>query len=157
MQQLNSVWRSSEPILPELILSLQTARVPASGHQKLPGGGRPGPAREEGGCVAGRQFTADVVRLARAYVSAPGVPLFAAMRRLLAQIQAAIERRTYPAQARDLNLLAGALCGLMGNASLDLGRHEAADDLAGAAWTYGRTIDHGPLSGDHACLDRALK
>jgi hypothetical protein len=85
------------------------------------------------GPAAVEQFTADVVRLARAYVSAPAFPLFAAMRRLLAQIQAAIERRTYPAQARDLNLLAGALCGLMANASLDLGRHEAADDLARAA------------------------
>ena len=99
------------------------------------------------GPAAVEQFTADVVRLARAYVSAPAFPLFAAMRRLLAQIQAAIERRTYPAQARDLNLLAGALCGLMANASMDLGSHEAADDLARAAWTYGRTIDHDPLIG----------
>jgi len=99
------------------------------------------------GPAAVEQFTADVVRLARAYVSAPAFPLFAVMRRLLAQIQAAIERRTYPAQARDLNLLAGALCGLMANASLDLGRREAADDLARAAWTYGRTIDHDPLIG----------
>lgn len=99
------------------------------------------------GPAAVEQFTADVVRLARAYVSAPAFPLFAAMRRLLAQIQAAIERRTYPAQARDLNFLAGAVCGLMANASLDLGSLEAADDLARAAWTYGRTIDHGPLIG----------
>jgi hypothetical protein len=51
------------------------------------------------GPAAVEQFTADVVRLARAYVSAPAFPLFAAMRRLLAQIQAAIERRIYPAQA----------------------------------------------------------
>jgi tetratricopeptide (TPR) repeat protein len=93
------------------------------------------------------QITADVVRLARAYVSAPPLPLFAAMRRSLSRIQAAIDRRTYPAQARDLNFLAGALCGLMANASLDLGREEAADDLARAAWTYGRIIDHGPLIG----------
>jgi hypothetical protein len=99
------------------------------------------------GPAAVEQFTADVVRLARAYVSAPAFPLFAAMRRLLAQIQAAIERRTYPAQARELNLLAGALCGLMANASMDLGIHVAADDLARAAWTYGRTIDHDPLIG----------
>ena len=33
------------------------------------------------------------------------------------RIQAPIDRRTYPAQARDLNFLAGALCGLMANAS----------------------------------------
>jgi hypothetical protein len=36
-------------------------------------------------------------------------------------------------KARDLTFLAGALCGLMANASLDLGRDEAADDLARAA------------------------
>ena len=93
------------------------------------------------------QITADIVRLARAYVSAPPMPLFAAMRRSLSRIQAAIDRRTYPAQARDLNFLAGALCGLMANASLDQGRDDAADDLARAAWTYGRIIDHGPLIG----------
>jgi transcriptional regulator with XRE-family HTH domain len=93
------------------------------------------------------QFTADVVRLARAYVSAPPLPLFAAMRRSLTRAQAAIDHRNYPAQARDLNFLAGALCCLMANASLDLGRQEAADDLARAAWTYGRIIDHGALIG----------
>lgn len=93
------------------------------------------------------QITADIVRLARAYVSAPPLPLFGAMRRSLSRVQAAIDRRTYPAQARDLNFLAGALCGLMANASLDLGREEAADDLARAAWTYGRIIDNGPLIG----------
>ena len=99
------------------------------------------------GPAAVEQFTADVIRLARAYVSAPAFPLFATMRRLLTQIQAAIDHRTYPAQARDLNFLAGALCGLMANASLDLGHQEAADDLARAAWTYGRIIDHDPLIG----------
>jgi transcriptional regulator with XRE-family HTH domain len=93
------------------------------------------------------QLTADVVRLGRAYVSAPPLPLFAAMHRRLGQIRAALDQNAYPAQARDLNFLAGALCGLMANASLDLGREEAADDLARAAWTYGRVIDHGPLMG----------
>ena len=62
-------------------------------------------------------------------------------------MQTALQSRTYPDQARDLNFLAGALCGLMANASLDLGREEAADDLARAAWTHGRVIDHGPLMG----------
>ncbi len=93
------------------------------------------------------QLTADIVRLGRAYVSAPPLPLFAAMHGALGRIQAALDQRTYPAQARDLNFLAGALCGLMANASLDLGREEAADDLARAAWTYGQIIDHGPLMG----------
>ena len=34
-----------------------------------------------------------------------------------------------------------------GDASLDLGLEEAADDLARAAWTHGRIIDHAPLTG----------
>jgi hypothetical protein len=93
------------------------------------------------------QFRADVVRLGRAYVSAPPLPLFAAMHQTLGRVQAALRRRTYPHQARDLNFLAGALCGLMANASLDLGREEAADDLARAAWTHGRIIDNCPLMG----------
>jgi transcriptional regulator with XRE-family HTH domain len=93
------------------------------------------------------QFTADVVRLGRDYVSAPPLPLFAAMHQDLGRIQVALQRKAYPAQARDLNFLAGALCGLMANASLDLGREDAADDLGRAAWTYGRVIDHGPLMG----------
>jgi len=93
------------------------------------------------------QLTADVVRLGRAYVSAPPVPLFATMRQTLGRIQGALELRAYPAQAQKLNFLAGAVCGLMANATLDLGREEAADDLARAAWTHGRIIDHGPLMG----------
>jgi len=99
------------------------------------------------GPAAVEQITADVVRLGRAYVSAPPLPLFAAMHRELSRIQTALDQRAYPAQARDLNFLAGALCGLMANASLDLGREEAADDLARAAWAYGRIVDHGPLMG----------
>ena len=93
------------------------------------------------------QFRADVVRLGLAYVSAPPLPLFAAMHRALNRVQAALHQKAYPDQARDLNFLAGALCGLMANASLDLGREEAADDLARAAWTHGRIIDHDPLMG----------
>lgn len=93
------------------------------------------------------QLTADVTRLSRAYVSAPPLPLFAAMQQSLSQIHGELDRRAYPAQARDLNFLAGALCALMANASLDLGREEAADKLARAAWTHAQVIDHGPLMG----------
>src|SRR5258706_1840158 len=64
-----------------------------------------------------------------------------------ALVQAALARKAYPDQARELNFLAGPLCGLMPNASLDVGREEAADDLARAAWTYGQIIDYGPLMG----------
>ena len=94
------------------------------------------------------QLTADVVRLSRAYVSAPPLPSVRGHApRHSAMSRRRWTRRLYPAQARDLNFLAGALCGLMANACLDLGREEAADDLARAAWTHGRIIDHGPLMG----------
>jgi hypothetical protein len=93
------------------------------------------------------QLTADVARLSRAYVSAPPLPVFVAMHRTLDHVEATLDQKMYPAQARDLNFLAGALCGLMANACLDLGREEAAEDLARAAWTHGRIIDHAPLMG----------
>jgi DNA-binding XRE family transcriptional regulator len=93
------------------------------------------------------QLTTEVVRLSRAYVASPPLPLFTAMHQSLGRVQAALDAKAYPAQARDLNFLAGALCGLMANASLDLGREDAADDLARAAWTYGTIINHAPLIG----------
>ncbi len=93
------------------------------------------------------QLTSEVVRLGRAYVSGCPLPLFTAMYQALDRVQAALEQKVYPSQSRDLIFLAGALCGLMANASLDLGREDAADDLARVAWTYGSVIDHAPLIG----------
>ena len=93
------------------------------------------------------QLTAEVVRLSRTYVAGSPLPLFAAMHQAFGRVQEALDQRLYPAQARDLNFLAGVLCGLMANASLDLGREDAAEDLARAAWTYGTIIDHDPLIG----------
>lgn len=93
------------------------------------------------------QLTADVVRLSRAYVTAPPLPLFVTMNQVLGRVETTLDLRAYPAQTRDLNFLASVVCGLMANACLDLGREEAADDLARAAWTHGRVVDHGPLMG----------
>ena len=93
------------------------------------------------------QLTSEVVRLGRAYVSGSPLPLFTAMHQALSRVRAALDQKAYPSQSRDLLFLAGALCGLMANASLDLGREDAADDLARAAWTYGSLIDHAPLAG----------
>jgi hypothetical protein len=93
------------------------------------------------------QLTAEVIRLSRAYVTGSPLPLFTAMQQVLARVQTALNEKLYPAQARDLTFLAGALCGLMSNATLDLGLEEAADDLARASWTYATVIDHSPLMG----------
>lgn len=113
------------------------------------------------------QLKADVIRLGRVYVCAPPFPLFAAMHQALGRIQTALDQKAYPAQTRDLHFLAGAVSGLMANASLDLGHEQAADDLGRAAWTYGTTIDDFALMGwargtqalaaiwDHRYLDAA--
>jgi transcriptional regulator with XRE-family HTH domain len=95
--------------------------------------------------VTVEQITAEVARLSRAYVSAPPLPLFTAMQNSLGRIQSVLDGHVRPSQARDLHFLAGAVCSLMANATLDLGREEAADDLARAAWTYGEIIGHRPL------------
>ena len=117
---------------------IATAAAAARGHAEQAAVTGIGPGTVE-------QFAADVARLSRAYVGAPPLPLFAAMHRELALVQVALDGKVYPDQARELNFLAGALCGLMANASLDVGREEAAEDLARAAWTYGRIIGNGPL------------
>jgi len=93
------------------------------------------------------QLTAEVVRLSRTYVADSPHPLFAAMHEALGRVHEALDQGLYPAPARDLNFLAGVLCGLMANASLDLGREDAAEDLARAAWTYGTIIENDPLIG----------
>src|ERR1019366_1490751 len=56
------------------------------------------------------QLTTEVVRLSRAYVAGAPLPLFPAMHQALGRVQMALDAKAYPAQARDLNFLAGALC-----------------------------------------------
>ena len=132
-----SLWPGELDLGPDLIAA---AASEAREHAETAGITEIGPGMLE-------QLKADVVRLGRAYVSAPPYPLFADMHRALCRVRVALGQLAYPAQARELNFLAGALCGLMANASLDLGREESADDLARAAWTYGRIVDHGALMG----------
>ncbi|MEN3536062.1 hypothetical protein AAH991_13185 [Microbispora sp. ZYX-F-249] len=88
-----------------------------------------------------------VIWLSRRYVWEAPLPLFVEMRALQEQTRRALERRVHPAQAGELFFLAGTLCGLMANASMDMGRRVPADDLARAAWTYGRIAGHRALMG----------
>ncbi|WP_157099812.1 hypothetical protein [Microbispora sp. ATCC PTA-5024] len=88
-----------------------------------------------------------VIWLARRYVWEAPLPLFVEMRALQEQARRALERRIHPAQAGELYFLAGALSGLMANASMDMGRRVPADTLARAAWTYGRVAGHPSLMG----------
>jgi hypothetical protein len=99
------------------------------------------------GVSALERLRAEVVWVGRRYVWEPPLPLFVEMRALQERTRKALDRRVHPAQASELYFLTGALCGLMANVSMDLGRRVPADTLARAAWTYGRVAGHGALMG----------
>lgn len=87
----------------------------------------------------------EIRRLAAEYVYADPMPLFHRMLRLRGEIFALLDGRVRPAQAVQLTLMAGQVCGLLANASLDLGNQAAASAQARAAWTYASIIDHHAL------------
>jgi hypothetical protein len=91
------------------------------------------------------QLTADVGRLSRAFVSQAMLPVFAEMVDTRDRIYALLDGHQSPSQTNDLYLLAGQTCGLLANASLDLGQNVAAAEHACSAWAYGEMIGHGAL------------
>ncbi|MDF5755264.1 hypothetical protein [Spongiactinospora sp. TRM90649] len=93
------------------------------------------------------RLRAEMTWLGRRYVWESPLPLFVEMRALQERTRKALERRVHPGQARDLYFLTGALCGLMANVSMDLGRRGPADTFARAAWTYGNVAGHRSLMG----------
>ncbi|GAA5078562.1 hypothetical protein HNP84_004769 [Thermocatellispora tengchongensis] len=99
------------------------------------------------GSSAIERLRAEVVWIGRRYVWEAPLPLFVEMRGLQDRTRKALDKRIHPGQASELYFLTGALCGLMANVSMDLGRRVPADTLARAAWTYGRIAGHAPLMG----------
>src|SRR5690606_22085331 len=93
------------------------------------------------------RLRAEVIWVGRRYVWEPPLPLFVEMRGIAERARKALELRVHPHQARELYFLTGAVCGLMANASMDLGRRGPADALARAAWTYGSVAGHASLMG----------
>jgi len=93
------------------------------------------------------RLRAEVIWVGRRYVWEPPLPLFVEMRGIAERARKALELRVHPHQARELYFLTGAVCGLMANASMDLGRRGPADTLARAAWTYGSVAGHASLMG----------
>ena len=91
------------------------------------------------------QFDADVRRLARDYVHVPPVPMFGEMLRVRNRVYRLLAGRQKPAATAHLHLLAGILCGLLANASTDLGYRDAAAEQARAAWAYGEILGHSGL------------
>jgi hypothetical protein len=100
----------------------------------------------DAGATLLESFAADVTRLARAYLhDAPG-PLFTELVRVRRETSELLARRLRPAQQVELLLIAGQACGLLANASLDLGSPHAAAMQARSAWTYAVAACHDGLS-----------
>jgi tetratricopeptide (TPR) repeat protein len=91
------------------------------------------------------QLTADVARLSRAFVSQPMLTVFAELVDTRDRIYTLLDGHQSPSQTAELYFLAGQTCGLLANASLDLGQHAAAAEHARSAWAYGDMIGHGAL------------
>ncbi|MEW9532844.1 XRE family transcriptional regulator [Microbispora sp. NPDC049125] len=87
----------------------------------------------------------EIRRLASEYVYADPLPLFRTMLQLRDDIFRLLDGHVRPGQAAQLMLFAGQVCGLLANASLDMGDRAAAMTQAKAAWTYASVIDHHPL------------
>ncbi len=87
----------------------------------------------------------EIRRLASEYVYADPLPLFHRMLHLRGEVFRLLDARVRPGQAAQLMLLGGQVCGLLANASLDLGDRAAAMAQAKAAWTYASVIDHQAL------------
>jgi hypothetical protein len=80
------------------------------------------------------QFRADLVRIVTTYPNRPVYPIFVELRALRNRAFELLEGRQYPEQSRELYLVAGVLCGVLANASFDLGWLPAAETQARTAF-----------------------
>jgi hypothetical protein len=103
--------------------------------------------RRDIGDTTVEQMRTDVQRLSRQYMTGQPLPLFFEMRRVRDRMHTALDRRLWPRDATEIYFLLAALNGLMANAALDLGYHQAAEELIRAGWAYAIAIDHRPLMG----------
>ena len=91
------------------------------------------------------QIEADIRRIVSSYPSRPVGPLFQEVRELRNWTFQLLEGRQHPRFTRDLYLAAGVLCGVLANASFDLGRYEAAETQARSAFMCGELAGHNGL------------
>lgn len=80
------------------------------------------------------QFRADLTRIVTTYPNRPVYPTFVELRALRNRTFELLEGRQHPEQGRELYLVAGALCGVLANASFDLGWLPAAETQARTAF-----------------------
>jgi hypothetical protein len=88
------------------------------------------------------QYHADVARLALSYPYRPVGPSFTEAAELRDRAFDLLEGRQYPEQARELYMIAGRLCGMLANASFDLGYMDAATTHARTAFLCGELAGH---------------
>jgi len=80
------------------------------------------------------QFRADATRIVDTYPNRPVYPIFVELRELRNRVFELLEGRQHPEQSRDLYLVAGVICGVLANASFDLGWLSAAETQARTAF-----------------------
>ncbi|MCR6489172.1 hypothetical protein M8542_40750 [Amycolatopsis sp. OK19-0408] len=99
----------------------------------------------EVGAITLEQLDHDVVELARAAIRTPPAEVFGELVRVRDRVFRLLGRRAHPAQQSHLYLLAGQTCGLLANASMELGCYSAAAEQSRAAWVYAEIIGHSGL------------
>ncbi|MFP8887718.1 hypothetical protein [Streptomyces mangrovi] len=88
------------------------------------------------------QLDADIRRIVATYPNRPIGPLFLEVRELRDRTFELLEGRQPPQYTKDLYLAAGILCGILANASFDLGRYAAAETQARAGFLCAELAGH---------------
>lgn len=91
------------------------------------------------------QLEADIRRIVDSYPNRPVGLLFHEVRALRDRAFELLEGRQPPRYTRDLYVGAGVLCGVLANASFDLGRYDAAETQARTAFLFGELAGHNGL------------
>jgi hypothetical protein len=91
------------------------------------------------------EFGAELRRIVTVYPSRPVYPLFVQLRELRDHSFRLLEGHQYPNQTRDLYLIAGTACGVLANASFDLGDLAAAETQARTAFLCAELAGHNGL------------
>ncbi|UCM91484.1 hypothetical protein [Streptomyces marincola] len=91
------------------------------------------------------QIRADIMRILATYPNRSVEPLFWEVKEIRDRTFELLEGRQPPAYTRDLYLAAGVLCGILANASFDLGRLEAAETQARVGFLCAELAGHNGL------------
>ncbi|MEU2565081.1 hypothetical protein ABZ626_38015 [Streptomyces longispororuber] len=91
------------------------------------------------------QLEADIRRIVTTYPNRPVEPVFHEVRALRNRTFELLEGRQPPNYTTDLYVAAGVLCGILANASFDLGRYDAAETQARTAFMCAELAGHNGL------------